>query len=272
MIGRTLFLTSVLAVALLLGWKPGHAGDGVVATWERAAVALPAGLAGTRPVIGIANEGSIKAALAGIDARAKAPAVVFLHGCAGVGDEEESLKLILMQQGYATFMPNSFARAGRLSNCVSDAQVTGLNPVALEWRREELEFAVAELRRLPWVAKVFAIGFSEGAMAVASYPGDDLSGLVILGWHCQGNPPFDGIKAQPNLPVLSVIGDQDPWYRARPDYHCGNLFEGRSNARSVILPGNGHAIINSPNVTNAETARTEILEFLVSNFGAADTR
>jgi len=244
--------------------QPTRAADGVTATWERAAVALPAGLAGTRPVIGIANERVVKAALARIDRRAHASVVVFLHGCNGVGEEEESLKLILMQNGYATFMPNSFARAGRLSNCVSGEQITGLNPEALTWRQEEIDFAVTQLHALPWVGRVYAIGFSEGAMAVASYPGDDLAGLIILGWHCQGNPPFDGIKARPNLPVLSVIGDQDPWYRARADYHCGDLFEGRSNARSVILPHNGHAIINSPDVANAEAARKAILEFLAS--------
>ena len=270
MTGRTWLLAVMLAVALLFRAEPGHAVDGVAATWERAAVALPAGLAGTRPVIGNANESAVKAALARIDGAAGASAVVFLHGCEGVGEEEESLKLILMQNGYATFMPNSFARTGRRSNCLSGEQITGFNPAALEWRREEIKFAVAQLLKLPWVARVFAIGFSEGAMAVASYPGDDLAGLVILGWHCQGNPPFDGIKAPSSLPVLAVIGDQDPWYRARPDYHCGNLFDGRSDARSVILPGNGHAIINSPDVTNAETARAAILEFLMVHQGVVE--
>ncbi len=245
--------------------RPAHATmDDLAVTWARAEVAVPAGVAGPRPVIGVASSEPVRRALARIVAGARVPAVVFLHGCDGVGEEEESLKLILMQSGYATFMPNSFARAGRRANCVPGVQATGLFPEALELRRREVEYAIDRLHDLAWVdqSRIYAVGFSEGAMAVASYDRPDVAGLVILGWHCQGNPPFDGIKARADVPVLAVIGADDPWYAAKPGVHCGDLFDGRENARSLVLPDNGHVLINSPNVENADRAKAAILEFL----------
>ena len=233
-------------------------------TWQMAEVAIPAGVFAARPLLGTAEDPALAAALGSDTADPLVPAVIFMHGCSGIGDEERSLKLILMEAGYATFLPNSFARTGRVSNCVPSSKEIGLSPEALSYRLEEIGYAIEQVRALNWIdaERVFAIGFSEGAMAVASYPANDLAGLVVLAWHCHGRPPFDGIKAAPSVPVLAIIGEDDPWYRAMDGKHCGEWFGPDRRGQSLVLQGNSHALINSPIVENAERAKGAILEFL----------
>ncbi len=59
-----------------------------------------------------------------------------------------------------------------------------------------------------------------------------------------------------------MIGGADPWYQAKRGKHCGQVFDGRPAATSVVLPGNGHSIVNSPIVENAQAATEALLRFL----------
>ncbi len=65
--------------------------------------------------------------------------------------------------------------------------------------------------------------------------------------------------------MLAVIGDNDPWYRARAGRHCGEVFAGRRDARSIVLPGGGHAVFSGADIANGELARTAIVAFLRAN-------
>lgn len=236
----------------------------VSVTWQRAYVAVPGHIFGGRPILGKWRDAAVQREIGKIPNGTAMAAIIFLHGCNGFAREEEAARLMFMEAGYATFFPDSFARARRRANCSIGNHRTSLAPEAHAYRAEEIDYAVRQVRRLPWVdrTRIFVMGFSEGGMAVANYPGNGLAGLVITGWHCQGRPPNVGIKSDSKVPVLTILGDQDPWYAAKRGEHCGQVFNGRPEATSLVLPGNGHAIVNSPILENAERAKRAIISFL----------
>ena len=266
---RIFFPLAVLLATLCPGTAPAasapaESAPDVAPTWERAHVALPKRLTGGLPVFGLWRDRFVQTAVAKIAPAIRSPAVVLLHGCNGIAEEEEIIKLILAQHGFPVFLPNSFARIGRKSNCDISSYATSLFPQAHDFRLQEIDYALDRLRAQPWIDpdRIFLIGFSEGGMAAARYDGDAVAGIVITGWHCQGREPYVGIKAPPSVPVLTMIGGDDPWYQAKRGKHCGQVFDGRPAATSVVLPGNGHSIVNSPIVENAQAATEALLRFL----------
>jgi len=258
-----------LALALALTAAPAAAIDrkGVAATWYAADVALPSSVTGKLPVFGRWGDRSVQAAVRDIPAGTKVPAIVYLHGCDGIGVEEESSRITFMEAGYAVFFPDSFARIGRRANCLTGDHSTHTAPEAHAFRIEEIAYARAQLRTLPWIdqARVFAIGFSEGGMALAGYDRRDFARIVITGWHCDGEGRYKGLRTPTDVPVLTIVATDDPWYQAKKGRHCGQYFGDRDNARSMVLQNNGHAIINSENLKNAGMAKRAILEFLADD-------
>ncbi|WP_282609189.1 dienelactone hydrolase family protein [Pelagibius sp. Alg239-R121] len=259
-------LTAVFIAGLLLSLlqSPAGARADVAATWQRSYVSIPGHIFGGRPILGKWRDRFVQRGIQGIPPGTNMAAIIFLHGCNGIAREEEAARLVFMEAGYATFFPDSFARSHRRSNCSVADHRTALAPEAHRYRVEEIEYALQQVRALPWIdqSRVFVMGFSEGGMAVANYPGISLAGLVITGWHCQGRPPNVGIKSDAAVPVLAILGGDDPWYAAKRGEHCGQVFNGRPDATSLVLPGNGHAIVNSPILENAERAKQAIISFL----------
>ena len=78
-------------------------------------------------------------------------------------------------------------------------------------------------------------------------------------------PGHDRINAPLSVPILAIIGEEDPWCEAKRGEHCGQVDGDRAKAISLVLPGNGHTIISSPIVDNAERAKRAVLEFLEEN-------
>ena len=253
-------------VLLLFAW-PAQADGDVSATWQRAEVALPAPLFGPRPVLGLWADQEVQQSLAAVPAGSRLPAALVLHGCSGFGIEETNAKLFLVASGYPVFMPDSFARRGRQSNCAVRTGATGFAPGAPYLRLEEIDYALAAIARLGFVDRVFLVGLSEGGLAVAAVDRSPLplAGIVVLSWHCQGREPYQGIKAPADVPVLTLIGDSDPWYQAMAGRHCGEVFGRRADARSLVLPGNGHPVFTSPIAVNQAQAMDAIRAFLQRN-------
>ncbi|SLN29666.1 Dienelactone hydrolase family protein [Oceanibacterium hippocampi] len=259
------------AVLLLLGFvliapaaPAGATDNGPSTAWTAALIAVPP-VGGRRlPIFGRWRDSFVQRAVQEMPETVRLPAVLFMHGCDGIGGEEEAARILFMEWGYATFIPDSFARAGRRSNCATADFATSRAPESHDYRLQELAYGIQALHSLSWIDhdRIFAYGFSEGGMAVARYEGNGLSGRVITGWHCRGIGPYDGIGAPRDTPLLAILGDRDPWYAAKPGEHCGQVFDGRADAESIILPGNGHAILNSPDLANAERARKAIRTFL----------
>ena len=234
-------------------------------TWQRARVAIPSGGGLERAVFGDWRDPVVQRAVAKLAPESPLPAVIYLHGCSGIGPEGEAVRVLLMEWGFAVFQPNSFARPARRANCSASSQITALAPEAHEFRQQELENSLTQVRALDWIdpARIFVMGFSEGGMALAGYGGGDLAGAIITGWHCAGRGRFAGLSLGPGVPVLAILGAADPWYQHKQGRHCGEYFSGRAGpARSLVLAGNGHEIVNSPDIANAERAKAAIIAFL----------
>ena len=253
--------------------KPSPALDWV---WAETRIGLPAAITGRLPVFGRVRDRAVAAYLergekgaqgkkgadAGTDV--KLPVVVVLHGCTGIGAEAESYRFTLPFQGFAVFIPDSFARPGRRPNCNPYRRTTNLTPGVEKLRLEEVADILRRLAAIPWVdsRRLYLIGFSEGGVAAAQYAGRAFRRIVITAWHCHGRDGARGIAIPPDIPLLTIIGENDPWYRSRPGRDCSAFFAGRRQARALRLPGSTHAVLTSVSGADAETARRAIGEFL----------
>ncbi len=133
----------------------------------------------------------------------KLPAVIYLHGCAGntVGDAWGAK---FGELGYAFFAPNSLRRP-RKSLCFTGRMKSTRIPM----RREELLYALDQLRKLDWIdqKRIVLMGSSEGAQAASDYGGDAFAAVVLSATDCR----FSG--GSPNtpraIPVLNMVGSND---------------------------------------------------------------
>lgn len=242
--------------------------DHAATAWNQAFVALPSSLTG-RPLLGRMTDPEIQnllgqLAVTTVSNAPLIPAVIFMHGCDGMGREGQAYRYLLSLNDMAMFAPDSFAAVDRRANCDTSRHSTSQFPEAEDRRDRELQYAIDAVKRLPGFdpERIYLAGFSEGAVAVARYQGNDVAGLIITGWHCHGNAKNTGIQSGKKIPVLAIVGADDPWYRSKTGLDCGTYLAGRPHSESVALPNNGHRIVTSPDIDNARTAKQLILRFL----------
>jgi dienelactone hydrolase len=229
-------------------------------TWAEAGIALPPFRSGEEVLLANLEDNSVKDRLASLPRRAKLPVILYAHGCTGLGSGP--LFKTLAKAGYVVIAPDSMARRYRPLQCDPKTQTGGYNRFVYDFRLTEISFALDRLKRLAWVdqQKIFLIGVSEGGVAAALYRGDEFRARVIAQWTCTGAPIVQGIFAPLDEPVLTIVRDADPWYdkkrtrRQRGD--CGAFMQGRPNARSIILKGGDHNLLDEK-----DNVRT-VLEFL----------
>lgn len=170
------------------------------------------------------------------------PVVLYIHGCAGIGHQATVYRKLLMAQGYAVFMPNSFARPGR-RKCHNDGPLYR----RVELRKEEIAYAYDRLRRLSWVdhKRVILMGFSEGGNAVDNWSKPGFRAEIITGSACTlvGGKP----AAPPDVPVLAIVGAQD---RYRPGKSC-HITRTVGGSRSIVIPGANHEVAGYPQTREA---------------------
>lgn len=149
-------------------------------------------------------------------------------------------------------MPDSFARRHRLRNCDPRSYRTGLFPEARRMRQEEIEHALAMIQSSPWADRknLFLMGHSEGGAAVAGWRGDGFRALIISGHRCRA-----GVRARPEIPILAINFQDDPWSSGTSGT-CAGRFQCGRDATEVLLPGRGHGTSRSP------VARNAVLKFL----------
>ncbi len=179
------------------------------------------------------------------------PAVVLMHGCSGLHDAGGRLTRShaawgewLAARGYTALFVDSFGPRGYREICT-------LSPRPILPQRERVDDAYAALAYLARsdgvdAARVFLIGWSNGAMAVlnavdSARPGRGFRAAVAFYPGCvelnRRHPQYE-----PYAPLLILAGEADDWTPPGP---CRELVERSSRqgapARIVVFPGAHHA-------------------------------
>ncbi len=102
-------------------------------------------------------------------------------------------------------------------------------------------YAIEKARTLAWVDSdnVFLMGLSEGGITAATFFSPDKSkrvnARVVEGWTCNvGWREYHGIGAPESEPVLSLLGENDPWFRSYNKGDCGRWMSKTNGSRSVV--------------------------------------
>jgi dienelactone hydrolase len=162
------------------------------------------------------------------------PAVVYLHGCAGLRDHDGWYRILLLAEGFAVFQPNSLVYRSEL--CHSGGMT------ARVWlRHQEVVHALHSIRQLSWVnqERLVLMGFSEGGQAVAAWWKRGFMAHIVLGTNCKHNA--GNASSARGVPVLVLVGADDHLYGGLP---CG--VSTRAGGKSLVIANAAHNIAYYP--------------------------
>jgi dienelactone hydrolase len=198
------------------------------------------------------------------------PAVVGLHGCAGMHDAtRQRLADELVAWGYVLLLVDSYAtRRGVDQACTQNAFATFVK------RRPDPYGALAFLARQSFVDphRVAAVGFSAGAR-VALFVAENSSEEFVPDGNLRFRaaaafyPPCEQAVARPRIPTLIFIGALDDWTPAKD---CSRRIAGWGNEgppiELIVYPGAYHGFY----YRYLEPGRTIFDHWLEYNGPAAD--
>ena len=174
-----------------------------------------------------------KAAARHVKAGVKAPAVVVLHGCSGIIRGSVGYRMLLLEEGFALFEPDAYARPNH--SCENSSP---------HKRIEEADYALERIRELPWIdqQRVVLMGFSEGGRAVALRDEPGFAAHVIL--------MAPAVPAGPGgVPILSVAGAKDD--HADPQAYRAVSVSEVEGSKAILIPDEGHDILAHPELKAA---------------------
>lgn len=191
----------------------------------------------------------IQGYLAKPDGAGPFPAVVGLHGCAGMHDTtKQRLADELVAWGYVLLLVDSYATRGIDHACTSRAYATFLK------RRPDAYGALVFLARQTFVdpQRVAVVGFSAGAWVTLSVAQPNSFELFIPPSNFRFRaaaafyPPCKAAWAPPGIPTLIFIGMLDDW---TPATDCSDKVAGWGNdgppIELVVYPGAYHGFYYS---------------------------
>ena len=170
----------------------------------------------------------------------KFPTVIYLHGCSGVWSGTHTRINFLAKSGFAVIAPQSFAREKYPQSCDPASNQGGMYRHTLRIRQNDAMYALTAAQQLSWVDSnnIFLMGLSEGAITTATLKTKDapLNARIIEGWTCHaGWQEYAGLNTSKHEPVLSLVGEKDPWFHA--DYlrgDCGKFMSTKNGSRSIV--------------------------------------
>jgi len=178
-----------------------------------------------------------------VEALKSFPTVIYLHGCAGVWEGTYTRLNFLAKSGFAVIAPVSFARAKYPQSCDPASAKGGMYRGTLNMRQYDAGNAIAKAKQLDWVDKnnIFLMGHSQGGVTTATFRSKDedmsVNARVVEGWTCHaGWEEYKGINALANEPVLTLVGNKDPWFQnswTRGD--CGAYINKNNGSRSIVF-------------------------------------
>ncbi len=170
------------------------------------------------------------------------PTIIYLHGCSGVWQGTYTRINFFARSGFAVIAPVSFARAKYPQSCDIHKHKGGMYRHTLKMRQNDAGYALVKAKLLDWVDpnNIFLVGLSQGGVTTATFYSKEhvmaVNARVIEGWTCHaGWGEYKGINAPKNEPVLSIVGEKDPWFQNEWSRgHCGNFMK-NENSQSVVF-------------------------------------
>lgn len=173
-----------------------------------------------------------------LPARATAPGVVALHGCAGIWPRRDfAWARLLAGQGHAVLLPDSFGSRGAGSQCKAAAHAVS----AYTARKADALAAAAWLQAQDFAPPggVFLLGWSDGGTtvlaALGAAPPAMFRGAVAFYPACARLAKTPGWR--PAARLLILMGAADDWTPAAP---CQLLAARSRNVSLKLFPGAYH--------------------------------
>lgn len=183
------------------------------------------------------------------------PVVIYMHGCSGINADSRQWASFVKKQGYIVVMLDSFAMPGRTSNC-PNGQKLGSDKTfpAKKVRPAEARYALTKVKEQPWADKnnIFLMGHSEGGLGAAQSKAQGFKGVIISGYNCK-----HGLQTNPNIPVLAIQHEVDPWLADNDK--CSSRWGDRANAVELVIAGSGHS------TSHISLAKDAVSNFLKNN-------
>ncbi|MDH3688102.1 MAG: hypothetical protein OEU36_01290 [Gammaproteobacteria bacterium] len=201
-------------------------------TWDAAQIQV---VLGDINVFGRIGDSNIQDRLSRIPQGVSFPTIIYLHDCAlPRWSGPYYFWFGLARSGYVLIAPDSFARTNKSRTCNRGNTQT-------EMRLEELNFAIKQVNKLPWVDthNLFLIGHSEGGKAAERYRGSEFKGIVITSTSCSVRTD-DGSTT----PLLAVASIDDTWVESLGPY-CEHADE------RLLIQGSAHGVLVYPQARQA---------------------
>ena len=131
---------------------------------------------------------------------------------------------------------NGILNLDQLSDSIPNVIIgEGVTSSSIAMRREEIAYALGQIRALPWVDqdRIVLMGFSQGGTAVGSWEEPGFAAHVIL------DAPATA-RAPAKVPVLAIAGAEDSY--ASPASYKAKSRAGGSSA--ILIAGAGHGIFH----------------------------
>lgn len=227
-------------------------------TWLKGALMLPKDLSDQLgiPAGEITRIDKVVDRLPRLKFDAPMPLALLVHGCFGIGQEQIEQAKMLTARGYVAFMPSHYGRAKAIQLCGGNAageiQFQKLNEFNKKQRLDEVDYALAKARALPFVRSSLTLvsGHSMGGITIGNIKRTDVTAYVITGWGC--NPQTSG-RPPKEVPLLAMRFREDPWLN--DNYQCdGGMFTGRDKSNTISLVFGGqrtHEVIHDPRAVSA---------------------
>ena len=149
----------------------------------------------------------------------KFPTAIYMHGCTGLWSGSSLRMKFLADNGFLVIGPASLARTRYAQSCDHTTHKGGMYRWTVEMRKYDAGHAIETAKTLPFVDKdnMLLIGLSEGGITTATFEAQNenqtVNARVVEGWTCtSGWTEQAGIRAPASEPVLSLVGDKDPWF------------------------------------------------------------
>ena len=189
----------------------------------------------------------LKSTIADLDTSAinfakKIPTVIYMHGCSGYWAGTIRRIDFLAANGFAVIAPPSFARKKYPKSCDVNLNQGGFYRDTIRIRQNDAGYAIQQAKKLPWVDdnNVFLMGLSEGGITTATFFSKDknksVNARVVEGWTCTSTwNEYHGVKAPKSEPVLSLLGEKDPWFQnPYTNGECTKFLNKRNGSQSIV--------------------------------------